>query len=107
MNWEAIGAIGEVIGALGVIFTLIYLASQIRQSNRVGTVASEAQFRTLAQNVNRIITDIPEGDPFLELLLEQDPQFSPAQRAKALMFSRSLLNLWGFTDSTFRNGLIP
>ena len=34
MNWEAIGAIGEVAGAIGVIVTLIYLAAQIRQSSR-------------------------------------------------------------------------
>jgi len=32
MNWEAIGAIGEVLGALGVIVTLVYLAFQIRQN---------------------------------------------------------------------------
>ena len=35
MNWEAIGAIGETLGALGVIVTLVYLAAQIRDSNRV------------------------------------------------------------------------
>ena len=34
MNWEAIGAIGEVVGAAGVIATLLYLTSQIRQSTR-------------------------------------------------------------------------
>ena len=32
MNWEAIGAIGEIIGAMGVIATLGYLAYQIRQN---------------------------------------------------------------------------
>jgi hypothetical protein len=32
MNWEAIGAIGETVGALAVILTLIYLAFQIRYS---------------------------------------------------------------------------
>ena len=32
MNWEAIGAIGEIIGAVGVIITLGYLAYQIRQN---------------------------------------------------------------------------
>lgn len=31
-NWEAIGAIGEVFGAVGVIATLGYLAVQIRQN---------------------------------------------------------------------------
>ena len=32
MNWEAIGAIGEVLGAVAVILTLAYLAVQIRQN---------------------------------------------------------------------------
>ena len=35
MNWEAIGAIGEVIGALAVVASLIYLASQIRLNNKL------------------------------------------------------------------------
>lgn len=34
MSWEAIGAIGEVVGAAGVIASLIYLAVQIRQNTR-------------------------------------------------------------------------
>lgn len=32
MNWDAIGAIGEVVGAIGVMLTLGYLAYQIRQN---------------------------------------------------------------------------
>ena len=32
MNWEAIGEIGEIVGAAGVIATLVYLAYQIRQN---------------------------------------------------------------------------
>ena len=32
MNWDAIGAGAELIGATGVIITLIYLAMQIRQN---------------------------------------------------------------------------
>ena len=34
MGWDAIGAIGEVIGAAGVIFSLVYLATQIRSSSK-------------------------------------------------------------------------
>jgi len=34
VNWDAIGAIAEVIGGSGVIASLIYLAIQIRQSTR-------------------------------------------------------------------------
>ena len=32
MNWDAVGAVGEVIGALAVVFTLIYLAIQMKQN---------------------------------------------------------------------------
>ena len=32
MNWEAIGAVGESLGAVAVLVTLIYLAVQIRQN---------------------------------------------------------------------------
>ena len=32
LNWDALGATGEILGAAGVLITLIYLASQVRQS---------------------------------------------------------------------------
>ena len=34
MNWGAIGAVGEIIGALAVFLTLVYLAIQIRQNTK-------------------------------------------------------------------------
>jgi hypothetical protein len=34
MNWDAIGAIGEILGAIGVFASLIYLGSQIRNNTR-------------------------------------------------------------------------
>ena len=34
MNWDALGAIGEMLSAIGVIATLLYLSVQIRQNTR-------------------------------------------------------------------------
>lgn len=34
MNWGALGAIGEIVGAAGVIISLLYLASQVRSNSR-------------------------------------------------------------------------
>jgi hypothetical protein len=31
MNWEAVGAVAEMIGGIAVLVTLIYLALQLRQ----------------------------------------------------------------------------
>ena len=33
MNWEAIGAIAEALGAIGVISTVVYIALQIRHNS--------------------------------------------------------------------------
>lgn len=35
MNWDAIGAIEEVIGAFAVVLSLLYLALQIRHSSKM------------------------------------------------------------------------
>ncbi len=44
LNWEAAGAIGEIIGALGVIVSLVYLASQIRIQNRESRLAAVSEW---------------------------------------------------------------
>ena len=40
MNWDAIGAVGEVLGALAVVLTLAYLAIQIRQNTAIAKMAA-------------------------------------------------------------------
>jgi len=39
MNWEAAGALGEIIGAVAVVATVIYLAVQIRTA-RIGSTST-------------------------------------------------------------------
>ena len=34
MNWDALSAIGELVGAVGVVATLFYVAVQVRQNTR-------------------------------------------------------------------------
>lgn len=43
MNWDAIGAIGEVVGALAVVITIIVLLIQVRQNTRSMVEANELQ----------------------------------------------------------------
>lgn len=46
MNWEAVGAIGEVAGGVVVVVTILYLARQIRESSRIAKAESQ---RTLLE----------------------------------------------------------
>ena len=40
MNWEAISAVGQIVGAAGVIISVIYLAQQVRSNARQTRLAS-------------------------------------------------------------------
>lgn len=53
MNWEALGAIGETLGAVAVFVTLVYLAVQVRHARR------ETQ-RALSQGRGEAIRSLQE-----------------------------------------------
>lgn len=55
MNWDAIGAIGEILGALGVIITLIYLASQIRHNTKVARASTR---QAISDSTAGMLTDL-------------------------------------------------
>jgi len=57
MNWDAIGAIGEIVGAAGVIITLIYLAVQIRHST---TATNRANVRHVLESNSAALTALLE-----------------------------------------------
>jgi hypothetical protein len=54
MNWDAIGAVGEIVGAIAVVATLIYLASQVRYAK---AAASDANRLERASGVREMIME--------------------------------------------------
>jgi hypothetical protein len=50
MNWDALGAISELLGAIAVFATLAYLAVQVRQSNIV--TREQAQYHMLQNQLS-------------------------------------------------------
>jgi hypothetical protein len=58
LNWDALGAIAEFAGALGVIASLAYLAVQIRQNSRVTSMnAGHSIANGIATFLERISLD--------------------------------------------------
>jgi len=51
MNWEAIGAVGEIVGAGAVVVSLAYLAIQIKAQNREARVASAHEIFEAFRNI--------------------------------------------------------
>jgi hypothetical protein len=55
MNWEALGAIGEIVGAVAVVLTLGYLAVQIRQNTRSARASTSYHSTTRASAITTAI----------------------------------------------------
>src|SRR5215831_10001987 len=57
VNWEAISAIGQLVGALAVVISLIYLARQVGSSARETRIAS---IRAQADRFLRLLQQLTE-----------------------------------------------
>ena len=87
MNWEAVGAVGEVGGAIAVVATLGYLAVQIRQNTaqvRVQTDFLEAT--TTSSAVDLAIRDEGMADLIFRMLESGPLDGRDALRFTAYMF---------------------
>ena len=92
MNWEAIGAVGEIIGAAAVVVSLIYLATQVRSSSRatrasvyMGLHDSEAHFISLLLS-NPAIRDL------YDKIGAGNPEFSTPDRPAASLLLTMMFN---------------
>ena len=73
MNWDALGAIGEIIGAIAVVITLGFLAIQIRYSTRSMDESNRLQRATAidrhADSVNRWRGSLSENEDLARIWL--------------------------------------
>ena len=67
MNWEAIGAVAEIVGAAAVVITLAYLAVQIRNSTRI---ARSATRQAIAEMATAMGTDLVADKELTAVLLK-------------------------------------
>ena len=65
MNWDAIGAIGEIVGAIAVVATLFYLAVQIKHGVKIAeSDAFERATKNFAETQSQLL-DPRLGELFL------------------------------------------
>ena len=69
MDWNAIGAIGEVGGAIGVVVTLIYLARQIREAPNDLLITGSCAKAAVGQRLLKVL--VREGVRELQSILER------------------------------------
>ena len=107
MNWDAVGAIGEVCGALVVVITLLYLAKQVAQTNQI---AKTAVARELQHQYAEVYAMLATNNEIQELVTRlRDPDYvaqSAREEEQIEGFCLMLLGLWLSTGIAFERGQI-
>ncbi|GMR14172.1 MAG: hypothetical protein BMS9Abin29_2411 [Gemmatimonadota bacterium] len=94
MNWEAVGAISELVGATGVIASLIYVGVQVRQNTRSMRAATyDSLVRSNGDWLAPIIQDAELAASF-EVAVASWAKVEEAQRPRVMYLLTQLFRHW-------------
>ena len=82
MNWEAIGAIGEIAGATGVIITLVYLSVQLRQSTKASQITAIQNSMENSARFSELLSTDDELARIFWLGLSNPEELEPTEQRK-------------------------
>ena len=96
MNWDALGAIGEIIGAAAVLVTLFYLAAQIKMQNRELEKSNENVTAQLSFDINNMLINnfdaLMRDKEFVEIY-QKGMSNQPLDEIETIQFSQ-FVNRW-------------
>ena len=110
MNWDAIGAIGEIIGAAAVVASLLYLAVQTRTNAKALRANAIWDAETIFGTANLSHAANPEWAALLGRALVSDASmddFSPTEQSQLQFTVRGALQYFQAQWSLFEEGLLP
>ena len=103
MNWDALGAIGELIGAIAVVITLAYLAVQVRQSNSAAKSSNATAVLMNSQKIAQAVMDREFGDIILRAIAGEE-ELSSADKLAAYAWFHNMLKTGELAHMSFLHG---
>lgn len=104
VNWDALGAIAELLGAIAVFATLAYLAVQIRHSNIV--TREQAQYHML-QNQLSYFDRLAGEEKFVRIVYGSDLSDEEIQYRQHEAHIVGLLFRWNWEYLRVQDGIYP
>ena len=90
MNWDAIGSIAEVIGAIAVVASLLYLSGQIRQNTKRLRIAGRQASQSSLQG-----TIVSQSEPeTADLIVRGLDSYSSLSKRDKFRFNGQMLNMF-------------
>ena len=105
MSWEAIGAMGSLLGAISVLLTLLYLAKQIKENSKLLTTSV---YQTAVDGYNEMASMFLENPELARnLLMDKPAQLSEVDAYKLNLILRVYLNQGLKLFKLYEAGIFP
>lgn len=96
MNWEAISAIGQIVGAIAVVATLLYLSRDIRDNSRSLAVSA---LRDTTEQWNHWGALVAQSADLAEIVERGNKSFSDLTGAEALRYGAYVQSFFDIAES--------
>ena len=104
MDWTLVGALAELLGAVAVVLSLVYLSQQVRQNTSAIKTANAVTVQGNFQELARMFyTDREVGDVVLRTM-SGDQDLRPADRIAAYAYFFDFLKTAELAYYQYRNG---
>ena len=95
MNWDAIGAIGEVVGAIAVVLTLLYLARETAKNSKSIDATSSRSISLQLSEFNREVARDPVlSELFYKSYQLTEQEYTEKEWFKFKLAAISLVQIW-------------
>ena len=98
MNWDAIGAIGEVVGATAVVLTLIYLAVQLRVNTKA---LQSSTFQSISEATARTFEVTGTTPDLAEITLKAQGGLDKLSEVEKIRFRSMLMASFRRIESVY------
>ena len=105
MDWDAVSAVGELVGAAAVVISLVYLATQVRQST---AVARSSMRHSVTQSVMVGGKMLAESDVIAGLILRRlnGETLAPDEHLRLMGMCFTTTRNWENIHYQFRSGML-
>ena len=96
IDWNAIGALGEILGAVAVVITLLYLSKQIQQNTRSVQVAALRDTTAQWNHWSELLAASPD---LAEIVFRGNQSFQSLPEADALRYGAFIQTFFDNVES--------
>lgn len=106
MNWEAAGAIGELLGAAATIIMLVYLSIQVRHARDATQSASELESASLLSHLTQSVSQDRKLIKIWDLVLKDNKELSIEDKMQYLWTISAYGNAAEGVFQQYKKGMI-